>query len=168
MLKEQMSISYDKQKKFRGAVKNSLARFNVVIADYDQEPQYESGKGRIINFKRLPHLKKLRKCWETVLGPIASNLNCEGNFYYDLSKCGIGYHGDGERRIVIGCRLGDSFPLVYKWFKNSEAVSREIRINLNGGDLFFMEDKAVGWDWKKKKVYSLRHSAGCDKYTKAK
>ena len=25
-------------------------------------------------------------------------LNGEANYYYDISKCGIGYHGDGERR----------------------------------------------------------------------
>ena len=28
-------------------------------------------------------------------------LVAEANYYYDLEKCGIGYHGDAERRIVV-------------------------------------------------------------------
>jgi hypothetical protein len=38
--------------------------------------------------------------------------------YYDNSKCGIGFHGDGERRKVIALRLGDSLPICYQWFKD--------------------------------------------------
>jgi hypothetical protein len=29
-----------------------------------------------------------------------------------------------------------------------------------------MSDKAVGNDWKKKTIYTLRHAAGCEKFTK--
>ena len=40
----------------------------------------------------------------------------EGNYYYDIKKCGIGFHGDAERRKVVGIRLGDSIPLHFQWF----------------------------------------------------
>jgi len=38
-------------------------------------------------------------------------------------------------------------------------------IELRGGDIYIMSEKAVGTDWKKKNVPTLRHSAGSPKYT---
>lgn len=29
-----------------------------------------------------------------------------------------------------------------------------------------MSEKAVGFDWKKSSIFTLRHATGCDKYTK--
>jgi len=94
-------------------------------------------------------------------------LFAEGNYYYDINKCGIGYHGDTERKIVIGIRLGASMPLCFKWFTKGEPInadSHKIQIILNDGDIYLMSEKAVGYDWKKKNKVTLRHAAGCDKY----
>jgi len=44
-------------------------------------------------------------------------------------------------------------------------VGKRIIVPLNGGDIYLMSEKAVGTDWKRKKVYTLRHATGCDKYT---
>ena len=44
----------------------------------------------------------------------------------------------------------------------------EIKINKNIfqiGDVYVMTEKAVGSDWKKSTILTLRHSAGCKKYT---
>jgi hypothetical protein len=40
-------------------------------------------------------------------------------------------------------------------------------IKLNDGDMYIMSEKAVGTDWKKKNICTLRHSAGIkgSKYT---
>jgi hypothetical protein len=35
---------------------------------------------------------------------------------------------------------------------------------LNHGDIYIMSDKAVGYDWKKRKIPTLRHAAGCKKF----
>jgi len=94
-----------------------------------------------------------------------NNLVAEGNYYYDINKCGIGYHGDAERRKVIGIRVGKSLPLVFQWYNNNEKISESIIINLNHGDMYIMSEKATGYDWKKKKISTLRHAAGCSKYT---
>jgi hypothetical protein len=32
--------------------------------------------------------------------------------------------------------------------------------------MYVMSEKAVGFDWKKRIVPTLRHAAGCDKYIK--
>jgi hypothetical protein len=150
-------------------VQNKHARHNLNYADFAQEPDYAVGKGRVIPFDSVPLVNKIR---ETI--PIffnkdkTTNLFAEGNFYYDLKKCGIGFHGDGERRIVIAVRLGtDSIPFHYQWFRDQKPVGKRIIFNLNPGDVYAMSEVAVGTDWKKHKnhLLTLRHATGADKYT---
>ena len=43
-----------------------------------------------------------------------------------------------------------------------------INIKLKDGDMYIMSEKAVGTDWKRRNIYTLRHSAGGPKYTKPK
>ena len=96
-----------------------------------------------------------------------TNLKGESNIYYDPRKCGIGYHGDGERKKVFAARFGaaEQVPLYFQWFQNSEPVGERMHIPLADGDMYAMSEKAVGFDWLKKKIPTLRHAAGCDKFT---
>lgn len=163
---EQMSIDYDKKAYMRGRVVNKRARWNLLFADYSQTPDYENKKGTIWNFSDLPELDSLRdRLTETIgkHGPLSSdtrNLIAESNYYYDNKKCYIGYHGDTERSVVIGVRLGDTFPLFYQWYYRSKPVSEEVRIDLNDGDIYIMDHKAVGTDWRRRIIPTLRHRAG--------
>jgi hypothetical protein len=125
---------------------------------------YENKKGTIIAFEDLACLNYLRNSLSEYFGDKANNLNGEMNLYYDINKCGIGFHGDGERKIVIAVRLGESIPLHYQWFKNGQSIGKRIELELNHGDMYIMSDKAVGNDWKRKKILTLRHAAGCKKY----
>jgi hypothetical protein len=93
------------------------------------------------------------------------NLVCEGNNYYDNTKCGIGFHGDAERRRVVALRLGGSMDMKWQWFRKSEPQGKPFEFSFNGGDLYIMSEKAVGTDWKCRNKRTLRHSAGCAKYT---
>ena len=97
------------------------------------------------------------------VGEKGTNMVCEGNRYFKES-CGIGFHGDSERRRVIGVRLGLSMPIHWCWYKNSKAMGRKLELMLNDGDMYMMSEKAVGTDWKKKKIATLRHAAGNAKY----
>ena len=55
--------------------------------------------------------------------------------------------------------------LHYQWFLRSKPVgARVIRI-LNHGDGYIMSEIATGNNWKKKKILTLRHAAGADKFT---
>jgi len=38
-------------------------------------------------------------------------------------------------------------------------------VELHDGDVYAMSEKAVGTDWKKKLVPTLRHATGCKTYT---
>ena len=113
----------------------------------------------------MPLLSKIRDTLPTFLGNKATEMACEGNYYYDVSKCRIGFHGDGERKRVVGLRLGASIPLHYQWFQKSRPVGERSIIMLNHGDLYVMSEKAVGTDWLYKNTLTLRHAAGSKKYT---
>lgn len=58
MMNENLAYNWDKHALMRGKVVNKHARWNVCIADYSQEPLYEDGKGRVINFTDVPITEK--------------------------------------------------------------------------------------------------------------
>jgi hypothetical protein len=170
---EQDSLPKDSKAFMYGRVVNKHARHNLCFGKTYQPPDYEAGKGTIIPFESVPCLEKIRTKFSELseLYKISESsdheeLVVEGNYYYDISKCGIGYHGDSERNKVVGVRLGATLPLCYQWFYHGEHVGDNIRFNIDHGDIYIMCEKAVGKDWKKKNIYTLRHAAGCDKYIK--
>lgn len=164
MFKEQSSLDIDKKALMYGRVVNKTARWNLCFDDKGQEPNYEIGKGRIIPFEDIPITKLLYDNFNYYFGKKSENLKGEGNYYYNINKCGIGYHGDSERRKVIAIRLGTSMPLYFQWYKDGKKVNDRIKIELNGGDIYIMSEKAIGTDWKRKNIYTLRHATGCYKF----
>jgi alkylated DNA repair dioxygenase AlkB len=148
LMNEHMALEFDTKAKMRGVVKNKIARHNLCYGDFSQEPEYEEGKGRVINFKDVPILGELRDQFESFCSGKVEKLMCELNYYYDLNKCGIGWHGDTERRIVICVRLGETMPLQFQWFHNWKPLGTKVELSLNHGDIYIMSGKAVGYDWK--------------------
>ena len=162
---EHKDLDVDKMAFMKGRVVNKRARWNLCFDDEDQEPDYENGKGRIVAYRHLPLTQRIR---ETIAEWTEDELlKGEANYYHTLSQCGIGYHGDGERRKVFAVRIGASerMPLYYQWFQNSEPVGERIQLDLQDGDMYVMSEKAVGFDWLKKKIPTLRHATGVDKFT---
>jgi hypothetical protein len=114
----------------------------------------------VYDFKELPELSKLRFGLENLID--GKKLQCEGNYYYDVKKTYIGFHGDTERKLVIGVRLGEEFGLYYQWYHMGKTVGRLFEYKLEHGDVYFMSDKAVGYDWRRRTCYTLRHAAARD------
>lgn len=147
----------------RKVVQQKIARHNLCFADIETIPKYEEGRGRVYNFKDLPGLKEIRDALPEIFGYTGYNLVAEGNRYYNIKKCGIGFHGDSERKVVIGFRFGEDFPLEYQWYHKSLPVGERIKIELGDQDVYVMSEKAVGSDWMKSSLYTLRHAAGFHK-----
>lgn len=62
--------------------------------------------------------------------------------------------------------MGATIPLCYAWYHDNNVISDIMTINdLEHGDMYVMSEKTTGFDWKSKTKYTLRHAAGCDKYT---
>ena len=161
--KEHRVLPMDTKAFMKGRVVNKIARYNLCFDEESQEPNYEEGRGRIISFSQVPLTTIVRKMVSDWLQETES-LKAEANYYYDIAKCGIGYHGDSERRKVIAFRLGETIPICFQWFQKSIPVGSKIEISLEDGDMYIMSEKAVGFDWKKKLIPTVRHATGCLKY----
>ena len=167
MLEEQKSFEWDKKYWERKAKKvlNKRARYNVCFGENSQEPDYENKKGTIISYSDVPILSKWRDTIGELFGSNATNLEVEGNLYFDVKSCGIGFHGDSERKKVIACSLGKSRPIHWQWYYNYNPIGNRFIFQLNHGDMYIMSEKATGHDWKCKSKKTLRHAAGI-KYVK--
>ena len=184
LVAEQAVLERDKKAFMRGRVVNKRARYNLCFSDFDQEPDYENKKGRIVNFAKLPLLSNIRAALPDITtgdpslrdittgdpslrditcGDKLSNLQCEANYYYDIKSTYIGFHGDTERKIVVAVRLGADFPIHFQWFLETKPVGEMFTSVLKHGDVYFMSEKAVGFDWKRRKIPTLRHAAGSKK-----
>ena len=152
-------LDWDEKAFMYGKVVNKNARHNLCFADFDRAPDYEEGKGTVVSFEALPLLSICREMLQQHLGDKATKLYAEGNLYYDHKKCFIGWHGDTERRKVVALRLGEAFPLYFRWYYRSNTAGNIARFMINGGDLYIMSDLATGSNWKKKIIPTLRHSA---------
>lgn len=156
-------------------VVNKLARDNLCFDDVAQDPDYKNKKGTVIALNTVPLLNQVKENVMRVLSE-EKDLKLEGNFYENVTKNGIGFHGDGERKKTVGLRLGASHDLVFQWFiKETNTnklkdkaqvvqIGEPIRVQLNAGDLYMMTEKTTGTDWKKRKIPTLRHAAGAAKY----
>ena len=163
LLAEQLFLKPDTTALMRGRVVNKLARYNLCYDKTAQVADIASGRGTVVAFSTVPQLNLLKCELEKLCN---TELVCEMNLYYDIKRCGIGYQGDRERKLVFCMRLGRSMPLHYTWFHQCKPVSGTdtAKLTLNHGDLYIMSEKATGNDWRKRTKYTLRHAAGAAKY----
>jgi hypothetical protein len=98
------------------------------------------------------YINELKGRLEALMGLKAGGLKVKSNF--DTTKYGI---GDGERHEVIGVRYS-SLPMYWQWYHNGEPLHEAIVVPMNPGDMYIMSEKAVGTDWKKKTIPTLRHA----------
>lgn len=162
---EHVNLNYDK-KYFdvrRNKVLNKRARYNLIYNDFSGEPDYENRIGRVICFKNTPLLNELRKKLHLYFTDKAKNLIAESNKYYDMTKTYIGLHGDAERNITIGLRLGTTFDIAFQWFYKNKKIGNPFIATLEPGDMYIMSEKTVGKDWRKSFKKTLRHCAGSNK-----
>jgi alkylated DNA repair dioxygenase AlkB len=173
LLKEQSGITYDKKQyrdRFNDTV-NSLARHNIVFGSERKEHSDDYKQNTVAAWSEVPLLAKMRAALPTILGEKAKELNAEGNHYYDVAKCGIGFHGDAERKIVVCCSLGDPATLRFKWKApinvDAGAAAEPVDIKLEHGDIYIMSEKAAGWDARRTSQWRLVHAAGSSKFIDA-
>ena len=156
----------------RNKVQNKNARHNLNFDDNRQTADFTQGKGTTVAWETVPFLSDIKHKLVDIFGQAAIGLKCEGNKYFDPKGTGIGYHGDTERRKVIGLRLGRPMNLHFMWYYNDRPRGYNISFTLQPGDIYCMSEKTVGTDWRPnikngwaKKRFTLRHAAGAAQYT---
>ena len=158
--------SYEWDRKYydtrRQKVLNKRARANVCYGPKTIEPDYENKKGTIIGYDKSPLVFKLKLFIEMLMKD--KDLIVEGNQYDNCNKNGIGPHGDSERVCVACLRVGAMMPMKFGMFYRNTIQGKSFTININGGDLYFMNEEAVGSQWKSSSKWIWRHAAGAPKY----
>jgi len=168
LMQEQNAVDYDKKEyssRFK-STRNSLARHNIVFGPRRIPHSVDYQQNTVVGWSEVPLLAALRDSLSSAFGNKAHQLNAEGNNYYDANSCGIGYHGDSERKIVVCCCLGASSTLRYYWRAphSSSPISSAASISVRHGDIYIMSEKATGYDWRRTSQYRLVHAAGASKY----
>ena len=160
--------SYEWDRKYfdtrRQKVLNKHARANVCYGKTGRASDFENKKGTIIGFDQSPLVGKLLKVVEMLMDE--QDLIVEGNQYDDATKNGIGPHGDTERVLVACLRVGYEMPMKFGMFWNCLMRGKSFETVINGGDLYFMSEEAVGARWKSKSKWMWRHAAGAKKILK--
>lgn len=60
LFNELIKLNWDTKVLMKKEVKNKIARYNLCFADFDQEPDYANGKGRVIKINSLNRLTNLQ------------------------------------------------------------------------------------------------------------
>lgn len=153
----------DTQAWFRGKLLNKNARWNFNVANIEQKGDISQKIMTLYKFDRFPALESMRDCLSDI-GDLTGiqrmkNLYAEANVYHKPG-CGIGWHGDKERGIVIGWNLGKSRYIHWNLYHRSKPRGKPFKVQLNHGDMYMMCKKAGGEDWKKSSLKTYRHMAG--------
>ena len=161
-LKSTASIAYDTFMYMHGKVKNAHTRHLVFAAERARDPERERGVHTVLPWSGLEAMDRARAFISGALDTQHLKAGCVLK-YPDINRSGIGWHGDGERRITVLYRVGAASarrPIHLMWFQKGEAVCAPISIPLGHGDFFVPSAKAVGTDWKLRNKPTLRHATG--------
>lgn len=116
---------------------------------YPQQP-------KIVDIGQSEQIALLNRGLVELLGRSAENLEVDTDFSAET----VNFHGDDDRNIVIGVRLGKSRPLQFQWYQNDSAIGlpMEIYPELQQGDLYILSEKASGHDWQDPSIPTLCHA----------
>jgi hypothetical protein len=162
-LREIEAVKFDTFTSARGKVLNAHTRHLAFLGEEARSPDASTGEHTVLGWSQSPATDRARQELVGLLGALPYVRSGCALKYPDILKCGIGWHGDGERRQTIIYRVGDSSferPLCFQWYLQGEAVGPVVTVHLQHGDYLVSSAKAVGTDWKVRKVPTLRHATG--------
>ena len=162
MLEEHRGLEYDTTTLLRKKVCVARSRRNLHFADEGRPEDMANGQNTVVPWSSVPANAECRRVLTELL-ETADVASAVANYYPDPAKCGIGWHGDAERRQTIMVRLGagsDTRPIHFLWCERGEAVAAPITINLAHGDVMVPCAKAVGTDYRTMTRPTVRHGTG--------
>ena len=148
-----------------GELRNRKCRYNGEIGPKYVASDLLQKQGVIFSWDDLPVTKQwLHVGCPKVFGPKAAHLLAEINYYYDILKCGIGFHGDSERPDVLCLVVGGSKIMHFQGFRKAMPEGNRLAVRVHHGDMYVMDINACGHLWGKErgngKVVHYRHAAG--------
>ena len=88
------------------------SKYNMIFGTQDQISQLNNNNNYIHKWNKIPLLEKFNNKLKHFLNKKIENLKVETNYYHDIEKCGLKYHGNtNNRNIQINLQLGASMNL---------------------------------------------------------
>lgn len=155
------SLQWDSTALMWGKVRQKKARHNLVFGTAPSKAaSIAEGRGTRVCFADVPGLPALHSCLERFC---TRGLEGEGNFYYDVNKCGIGFHCDSERTFTLACRFGSTMNIKWAAFNGAAYLEKMLERELPEGCIYVMNKLAAG---RSTRGFHLRHAAGAECYAK--
>lgn len=114
-------------------------------------------RGTIYNVRRIPELFRFATEMSSLL---MRSFYIEGTNYYNTNECYSPLSQNKESKHVVNLHLGSSIPLHFRWFHNTTEVSNVKSIQLNHGDVYLMNEIALGAAKESKTKLFLKHGIG--------
>lgn len=162
MLREHQGLAYDTKTLMYNKVREARSRRNLYFADEARPSDMANGQNTVVAWSSVPANVQCLRALTERLGTTEVN-TAVANYYPDPRKCGIGWHGDAERRQTIMVRLGagsNTRPIHFMWCEDAKRIVSPVTIDLQHGDVLVPCAKAVGTDYKRKSVPTVRHATG--------
>jgi hypothetical protein len=162
MLREHEGLEYDKTTVMYRKVCVARSRRNLHFADEGRPEDMANGRNTVVAWTSVPANARCHRVLTELLGT-TDVTSAVANHYPDPAKCGIGWHGDAERRQTIMVRLGagsNTRPIHFLWCGDGAKIASPITIDLQHGDVMVPCAKAVGTDYHQKRVPTVRHGTG--------
>jgi len=162
MLAEHQGLEYDTTTFLRKKVCVARSRRNLHFADKGRPVDMANGQNTVVPWSSVPANAECHRVLTELLGTTDVK-SAVANYYPDPANCGIGWHGDAERRQTIMVRLGagsDVRPIYFLWCERGEGIAAPIAINLRHGDVMVPCAKAVGTDYRTQVRPTVRHGTG--------
>jgi len=173
LYQEQDEIRYDGRFFDKGRLKIKRAHKNMLFAAERQDASDDYTQATVTAFSEVPLLNKIRTSIQSLLGDRTADLEVDGTKYhtsfYEKGDDGkpmkkhsnMGWHGDDNKKIVVGMCLGASATLSFIWrLPGSQKNSTDTRVTvpLAHGDVYVMSEKTIGSDWKSSSLLRCLHS----------
>lgn len=157
------TFKFDDFKKMYGKVCDSHSRHLLYIGNTASAPNREESKHTVLPWEDEPELRGIRDWMRSSIGQCDEiSVGCVLK-YPNIERCGISWHGDGDRKKTALFRLGpnsERHPLHFAWFHRHDIVSPVISVELKHGDFIMYSAKATGADFKKSSIPTVRHATG--------
>ena len=162
MLRELQALHFDETTLMYGKVVTARSRRNVHFAHEGRSEDMANGQNTVVPWSGVPANAKCLGALTREFGA-PDVQSAVANYYPDPKKCGIGWHGDAERRQTIMVRLGagsDVRPIHFLWCSLGKGIAAPITIELKHGDVMIPCAKAVGTDYRTQTRPTVRHGTG--------
>lgn len=158
----QNNVRYSLFKRAYGRSVRAKSRNISYVSNFTAPEDPDTNAPSVTDWSDLPHCQKAKQILNDALSDTEA-AHAVAIRYEDYKTCGVRWHGDAERSKTLVVRLGPNskhHPFYLMWYYNHKPISDPFPIHLDHGEVCIPSIKAVGSDFKKSSIPTLRHATG--------